>query len=51
MVINGFETDFRMLGENRQNVNTRLGTLSPNLCRVFLPVSTYQHRLLQLLTL
>lgn len=51
MVINAFETDLRMSGENRQNVNSRLGTRSPNLLLGVSAISTYQHRLLQLHTL
>ena len=47
MVINRFQTDFRMTVENRHNVNTPLGTRLPNVYRVFPAVSTYQHCLLQ----
>ena len=51
MVINRFQTDVRGTVENRHNVNIPLGTRSPNHYRMFPPVSTYQHCLLQLLTL
>jgi hypothetical protein len=51
MVINRFQADLRMTVENRHNVNTPLGTRSPNVYRGFPLVSTYQHCLLQLLTL
>jgi hypothetical protein len=50
MVINRFPARLRMSVENRHNVNTRLGTRSPSVYRGFPLVSTYQHRLLQLLT-
>ena len=51
MVINRSRRGLRMPVENRHNVNTPLGTRSPNVYRRFPLVSTYQHCLLQLLTL
>lgn len=37
MVMNRLPADFRMTVENRDNVNTPLGTRSANLYRVFSP--------------
>jgi hypothetical protein len=51
MVVNGFQAGRRMTVENRHNVNTPLGTRSPSVYRAFPLLSTYQHCLLQLLTL
>ena len=51
MVINHDSDGLRTTVENSNNVNTPLGTRSPNVYRAFSQVSTYQHRLLQLLTL
>jgi hypothetical protein len=51
MVINRLQAGLRMGVENRHNVNTPLGTRSPSVYRGFPLVSTYQHCLLQLLTL
>jgi hypothetical protein len=51
MVINASHGELCARGENRHNVNTPLGTRSPNVYRKFPHVSTYPHCLLQLLTL
>jgi hypothetical protein len=51
MVVNSSRQDRHTSVENGHNVHTPLGTRSPNVYRGFSQVSTYQHCLLQLLTL